>query len=179
MASDLRSDVTELKHLLSQSRRPHVQVFLSSQIGSLEKVMYWWWLCMRVCILCGMLLFFCRMHMWAYAHLFAHLRLPVSDAYVSVCFYVKCVFTLYVCIRFFAGVFVGLCLCVHLNVRVCVYIWLYSFVCSCSHFYVYAYARVCFCFYGFCWKFPQQNLGYVSLNHTLFIYLFYIYSFEI
>ena len=38
MAFDLCSNVTEPKHLLSQPWRPHVQVFLSSQIGGLEKL---------------------------------------------------------------------------------------------------------------------------------------------
>jgi hypothetical protein len=38
MAVDLRRDVTELKLLLGQAKRPHVHLFLSSQIGTLEKV---------------------------------------------------------------------------------------------------------------------------------------------
>lgn len=37
-AADLRADVAELKLLLSQARRPHVLVFLSTQIQSLEKL---------------------------------------------------------------------------------------------------------------------------------------------
>lgn len=38
MAADLRKDVAELKLLHSQARRPHVQVFLATQIQSLEKL---------------------------------------------------------------------------------------------------------------------------------------------